>query len=128
MRDLTQPKITQYIEEIWLKQKGKSLTIDKLTQKQDRIWLLLYGLDEMTSKVETHYVIALLGGWMQTAWVVVTYRVNVWEADKNAFSGFDVFRNLEFNPEQVRDYIRRWFVMMGDGLTGESKVGVVESG
>jgi hypothetical protein len=28
-----------------------------------------------------------------------TCRVNVWEADKNAFSGFDVFGNLEFNPE-----------------------------
>jgi hypothetical protein len=35
--------------------------------------------------------------------VVVTCRVSL-EADKNAFSGFDVFRNLEFNPEQVTDY------------------------
>jgi predicted NACHT family NTPase len=31
-----------------------------------------------------------------------------------------VFRNLEFNPEQVTDYIRRWFAGMGDAATGES--------
>ncbi|WP_052349641.1 HEAT repeat domain-containing protein [Planktothrix prolifica] len=120
LADLTQPTITQYIEEIWLKQTGKSLTIDELTQQKDRIWLLLDGLDEMTSRVEMRHVSAVLGGWVQAARVVVTCRVNVWEADKNAFSGFDVFRNLEFNPEQVTDYIRRWFAGMGDAATGES--------
>ncbi|MEG4231829.1 NACHT domain-containing protein, partial [Microcoleus sp. Pol11C3] len=120
LADLTQPTITQYIEDIWLKQTGKSLTIEELTQQKHRIWLLLDGLDEMTSKVEMRHVSALLGGWVQAARVVVTCRVNVWEADKNAFSGFDVFRNLEFNPEQVKKYIRRWFVGMGDAATGEN--------
>ncbi|CAD5955632.1 hypothetical protein PCC7805_02855 [Planktothrix agardhii] len=48
------------------------------------------------------------------------------EADKNAFSGFDVFRNLEFNPEQVTDYIRRWFAGMGDAATGESLEAALE--
>ena len=120
LADLTQPTITQYIEEIWLKQTGKSLTIDELTQHKHRIWLLLDGLDEMTSKVEMRHVSALLGGWVQAARVVVTCRVNVWEADKNAFSGFDVFRNLEFNAKQVTEYIRRWFAGMGDAATGES--------
>lgn len=32
----------------------------------------------------------------------------------------DMFGNLEFNPEQVTDYIRRWFAAMGDAATGES--------
>jgi hypothetical protein len=120
LADLTQPTITQYIEEIWLKQTGQNFTIDVLTEQKHRIWLLLDGLDEMTSRVENRHVSALLGGWVQDARVVVTCRVNVWEADKNAFSGFDVFRNLEFNPEQVTDYIRRWFAGMGDAATGES--------
>ncbi|MCT7949322.1 hypothetical protein NG798_05940 [Ancylothrix sp. C2] len=40
--------------------------------------------------------------------------------NKNACSGFDVFRNWEFNPEQVMDYIRRWLAPMGDAATGES--------
>jgi Predicted NTPase (NACHT family) len=109
LADLTQPTVSQYIEEIWLKQTGKSLTIDELTQQKERIWLLLDGLDEMTSRVETRHVSALLGGWVQAARVVVTCRVNVWEADKNAFSGFDVFRNLPFEVEQVELFIRRWF-------------------
>jgi flagellar biosynthesis GTPase FlhF len=109
LADLTQPTITQYIEEIWLPQTGKSLTIDELTQQKHQIWLLLDGLDEMTSKVETRHVSALLGGWVQATRVVVTCRVNVWEADKNAFSGFDVFRNLPFEREQVELFIRRWF-------------------
>ncbi|WP_445244306.1 HEAT repeat domain-containing protein [Microcoleus sp. OTE_8_concoct_300] len=120
LADLTQLTITQYIEDIWLKQTGQSLTIDALTQQKHQIWLLLDGLDEMTSKVELRHVFALLGGWVQAARVVVTCRVNVWEADKNAFSGFDVFRNLEFNPEQVKKYIRRWFAGIGDVATGES--------
>ncbi|AFY80902.1 NACHT domain-containing protein [Oscillatoria acuminata] len=120
LADVTQATITQYIKEIWLNQTGKSLTIDELTQHKERIWLLLDGLDEMTSRVEMCHVSTLLGGWVQGARVVVTCRVNVWDADKNAFSGFDVFRNLEFNPEQVTNYIGRWFTAMGDVATGES--------
>ena len=120
LADLTQPTITQYIEEIWLKQTGQNFTIDVLTEQKHRIWLLLDGLDEMTSRVENRHVSALLGGWVQDARVVVTCRVNVWEADKNAFSGFDVFRNLEYNPEQVTEYIYDWFAEIGDAATGES--------
>ncbi len=119
LADLTQPTIAQYIEEFWLKQTGQSLTIEALTQQKDQIWLLLDGVDEMTSRVETRHVSALLGGWLQAVRVVVSCRVNVWEADKNAFLGFDVFRNLEFSPEQVRDYIRCWFAGAGDVATGE---------
>ncbi|ULB46431.1 hypothetical protein H4N54_03400 [Limnospira fusiformis KN01] len=33
-------------------------------------------------------------------------RVNVWEADKNAFSGFDVYPNLPFEAEQMETFIR----------------------
>ncbi|NJL91919.1 MAG: NACHT domain-containing protein, partial [Coleofasciculaceae cyanobacterium SM2_1_6] len=119
LADLTQPTIAQYIEEFWLKQTGQSLTIEALTQQKDQIWLLLDGVDEMTARVESRHVSALLGGWLQGVRVVVSCRVNVWEADKNAFSGFDVFRNLEFSPEQVRDYIRCWFAGAGDVATGE---------
>uniref|UniRef100_A0ACD5GRD2 NACHT domain-containing protein n=1 Tax=Desertifilum tharense IPPAS B-1220 TaxID=1781255 RepID=A0ACD5GRD2_9CYAN len=69
LTDLSQPTITQYIEEIWLKQIGKSLTIDELTQYKERIWLLLDGLDEMTPRVETCHVTALLGdGWKRHGW------------------------------------------------------------
>ncbi|QJB24604.1 hypothetical protein [Limnospira fusiformis] len=36
-------------------------------------------------------------------------RVNVWEPDKNAFSGFDVYRNLPFQSEQMETLIRGLF-------------------
>ncbi|CDM97231.1 hypothetical protein ARTHRO_50200 [Limnospira indica PCC 8005] len=32
--------------------------------------------------------------------------MNVWEADKNAFSGFDVYPNLPFEAEQMETFIR----------------------
>ncbi|MCT7952937.1 NACHT domain-containing protein [Ancylothrix sp. C2] len=83
--DLTQPTITQYIEEVWIKQTSPSLTIDELTQQKEQIWLLFDGWDEMISRLERHQISALLGEWMQAARVVVTCRLNVWEGDKNAW-------------------------------------------
>ena len=120
LADLSQATVYQYLEETWLKQTGENLTIDALKQEKKRIWLLLDGVDEMTSKIESRHVSALLGGWLQDARVVMTCRVNVWEADKNAFSGFDVFKNLEFSREQVNQYIGNWFQEIGDAATGES--------
>lgn len=111
LADLTQPSICNYIEEIWLKQTGKNLSIDALTAQKDRIWLLLDGVDEMTSRVERGHVTQLLTGWVQAGRVVMTCRVNVWEADKNSFSGFEVFRNLPFEPEQVELFIRKFFAV-----------------
>jgi energy-coupling factor transporter ATP-binding protein EcfA2 len=120
LTDLSQATVYQYLEEIWLKQTGENLTLDALKPEKNRIWLLFDGLDEMTSKIESRHVSALLGGWLQDARVVVTCRVNVWEADQNAFSGFDVFRNLEFSRKQVNQYIDNLFTEIGDAATGES--------
>ncbi|MGL4501259.1 MAG: HEAT repeat domain-containing protein, partial [Planktothrix sp.] len=122
LRDVDQGTITEHIETVWLKQTGQGLTIEALLEQKERIWVLLDGLDEMTTRLETRHVSAWLGGWVQDVRVVVTCRVNVWEADQNAFSGFDVFRNLELNGEQVGDYIRCWFGVMGDGVKGEGLV------
>ncbi|NER38130.1 MAG: NACHT domain-containing protein [Oscillatoria sp. SIO1A7] len=120
LADLTEATITHHIEEMWLKPTGQSLSIDDLTQYKDRIWLLLDGLDEMTARIEDRHVEQLLKGWVQAARVIVTCRVNVWDADRNAFSGFDIFRNLEFDPEQVAGYIKSWFAEIGDAAKGES--------
>lgn len=108
LADLTQP-IANYIKDIWLTKAGKNIAIDALTQEKERIWLLLDGLDEMTARVETRHVEQLLTGWVSKTRAIVTCRVNVWEADKNAFSGFDVFRNLPFERSQIEQFIRLWF-------------------
>ena len=121
LAELGDRDICQFLENMWLRRCQGEVTRRDLEAQMSRVWLLLDGVDEMTHTQGMQQLAKdLLRSWVQAARVVVTCRVNVWEADKNAFSGFDVFRNLEFNPEQVREYIRRWFAGMGDAATGES--------
>jgi HEAT repeat protein/GTPase SAR1 family protein len=121
LAELGEQDICQYLEKVWLSRCRGEVTRGDLEPQMSRVWLLLDGVDEMTHTQGMQKLGKdLLRTWVQTARVVVTCRVNVWEADKNAFSGFDVFRNLEFNAEQVTEYIRRWFAGMGDAATGES--------
>ncbi|TAG86567.1 MAG: NACHT domain-containing protein [Oscillatoriales cyanobacterium] len=121
LAELGEQDICQYLEKVWLPRCPGEVTRRDLEPQMSRVWLLLDGVDEMTHTQGMQQLGKdLLRSWVQAARVVVTCRVNVWEADQNAFSGFDVFRNLQFNPEQVTEYIRRWFAGMGDGATGES--------
>jgi predicted NACHT family NTPase len=47
--------------------------------------------------------------------VVLTCRVNVWDASINALQGFDSYRTLELSygdgnkPDQIREFISQWF-------------------
>ncbi|MEZ2246833.1 HEAT repeat domain-containing protein [Microcoleus sp.] len=121
LAELGEQNICEYLEKVWLSRCRGEVTRGDLEAQMSRVWLLLDGVDEMThSQGMQQLAKDLLRSWVQAARVVVTCRVNVWEADQNAFSGFDVFRNLEFNAEQVTEYIRRWFAGMGDAATGES--------
>ncbi|MEG4406204.1 HEAT repeat domain-containing protein [Microcoleus sp. MON2_D5] len=121
LAELGEQDICQYLEKVWLSRCPGEVTRGDLEPQIGRVWLLLDGVDEMTHTQGMQQLAKdLLRTWVQAARVVVTCRVNVWEADKNAFSGFDVFRNLQFNSEQVTEYIRRWFAGMGDAATGES--------
>jgi len=121
LAELGEQDICQFLENVWLRRCQGEVTRRDLEAQMSRVWLLLDGVDEMTHTQGMQQLGKdLLRSWVQAARVVVTCRVNVWEADKNAFSGFDVFRNLEFNPEQVKEYIRRWFAGMGDAAAGES--------
>ncbi|MEG4342727.1 NACHT domain-containing protein [Microcoleus sp. A003_D6] len=121
LAELGEQDICQFLENVWLRRCQGEVTRRDLEAQMSRVWLLLDGVDEMTHTQGMQQLAKdLLRSWVQAARVVVTCRVNVWEADKNAFSGFDVFRNLEFNSEQVREYIRRWFAGMGDAAAGES--------
>ncbi len=121
LAELGAQSICQYLEKVWLSRCQGEVTRGDLESQISRVWLLLDGVDEMTHTQGMQQLGKdLLRSWVQDSRVVVTCRVNVWEADKNAFSGFDVFRNLEFNAEQVTEYIRRWFAGMGDAATGEN--------
>ena len=125
--ELGEQDICQYLEKVWLPRCQGEVTRRDLEAQISRVWLLLDGVDEM-AQVQGMQQLAkdLLRSWVQAARVVVTCRVNVWEADKNAFSGFDVFRNLEFNAEQVKEYIRGSFAGRGDVATGKSLEATLE--
>ncbi|MEM9568417.1 MAG: signal transduction protein, partial [Cyanobacteria bacterium P01_E01_bin.34] len=96
--------------------------------QQGRVWLLLDAVDELGE--EGSRALARLArdlkGWLSDAQVILTCRVNIWDAGKNALAGCRTFRCLSFsdggdldnaasNPvlkpslNQVEEFIRRWF-------------------
>ena len=81
---------------------------------QDDFWLLLDGVDEMgkSSPIEALNKISQeLTNWLGQARVVLTCRLNVWDAslNNNILSGFDTYKTQEFEPEQVDKFIEQWF-------------------
>ncbi len=93
---------------------------------KNRVWLLLDGVDEMTTgwgNPLTFISQQLSGSWVAETRVILSCRLNVWDADKNALGNFDVYRNLDFSyPAQVQAFINKWFAQESDkaqGLCGE---------
>jgi predicted NACHT family NTPase len=88
--------------------------------KNNRVWLFLDGVDEIAGdsvSVGARHVVPLqmvasqLEGWVAKARVVLTCRLNVWEANINALGDdFETYRLLDFDyPLQVKEFICRWF-------------------
>ncbi len=81
--------------------------------RQSKVWLLLDGVDEMAAESP---VLALarireqLTDWVGKARVVLTCRLNVWDAAiSNSLTDFDTYKTLEFEPDDVDEFIRQWF-------------------
>jgi predicted NACHT family NTPase len=78
-----------------------------------KVWLLLDGVDEMaaTSPIEALARIReQLTDWVGKARVVLTCRLNVWDAAiSNTLTNFDIYKTLEFEPDDVDEFIRQWF-------------------
>ncbi|MFB2878394.1 HEAT repeat domain-containing protein [Floridanema aerugineum] len=78
-----------------------------------KVWLLLDGVDEMaaTSPIEALARIReQLTDWVGKARVVLTCRLNVWDAAiNNTLTNFDTYKTLEFEPDDVDEFIRQWF-------------------
>ncbi|WP_374877936.1 HEAT repeat domain-containing protein [Microseira sp. BLCC-F43] len=89
---------------------GKAL---KQLFAEGKVWLLLDGVDEMaaTSPVEALARIReQLTDWVGKARVVLTCRLNVWDAAiSNTLTNFDTYKTLEFEPDDVDEFIRQWF-------------------
>lgn len=110
--------LSKYLLNDWLQTATQELEIpqqyrDELGQllKTGRVWLLLDGVDEMAIADALHQIsIQMREGWLQNVRVVLTCRLNVWDAGKNALDLFDVYRNLDFDyPSEVHQFIDKWF-------------------
>ncbi|MDB9513379.1 HEAT repeat domain-containing protein, partial [Kamptonema animale CS-326] len=109
-----------YLLKIWLKQAAKSeATQENLAASLEqqfragKVWLLLDAVDEMAAASPAEALAKIrdeLVGWVAEARVVLTCRLNVWDASvNNALPGFETYRTLEFKPEQVDEFIGEWF-------------------
>lgn len=85
---------------------------------QGRVWLLLDGVDEMPVQGEERLwaISNQLKGWVGQARVVLTCRLNVWEANRNVLAdNFEIYRTLDFSygdsttPDRVEEFIAKWF-------------------
>jgi hypothetical protein len=117
LADLQGKSVENYLLQDWLK---NALEVVRVTEEQENafadlfknnsVWLLLDAADEMSSLQPLTEISQQLTGWVKNARVVLTCRVNVWEANANALENFETYRLLNFDyPQQVQEFIRRWF-------------------
>jgi predicted NACHT family NTPase len=110
--------LKNYLTQDWLETAIRELEVtkhhrDDLAQllRTGKVWLLLDGADEMAVADALHHIATQMRGmWLQNVRVVLTCRLNVWEAGKNTLDNFDVYRNLDFEyPAEVHQFIDKWF-------------------
>jgi predicted NACHT family NTPase len=125
LADLQGKTLEEYLLQRWLK---NALEVVRVTPEQEnalvelfknnRVWLFLDGVDEIAGgSVEASHELPLqmvacqLEGWVAKARVLLSCRLNVWEANINALGDdFEKYRLLDFDyPLQVKEFIRRWF-------------------
>ncbi|MEL7244832.1 MAG: NACHT domain-containing protein, partial [Cyanobacteria bacterium J06573_2] len=137
LADLQGKNLEDYLIEDWLKVATRKRRISPEMEddfceqfNQGRVWLLLDAVDEMAieSSLALSKIADYLKSWVADASVVITCRLNVWDAGKNALSDFDTFRNLNFtygNPnysDLMGKFISCWFQQnpeLGENLRTE---------
>ncbi len=107
--------LDEYLLQDWLKATIRKARVtpeieDNFVEQfeRGRAWLLLDGADEMAAH-SLAIIASQLAGWVARARVILTCRLNVWDAGKNTLEAFDTYRNLDFSAAQVQAFIRRWF-------------------
>ncbi|WP_414513462.1 HEAT repeat domain-containing protein [Nostoc sp. PCC 9305] len=117
LADLQGKSVENYLLQDWLKNALEVVRVKEEQEnafadlfKNNRVWLLLDAADEMSSPQPLTEISQQLTGWVKNARVVLTCRVNVWEANAGALENFETYRLLNFAyPQQVQEFIRRWF-------------------
>ncbi|MBO1047809.1 MAG: NACHT domain-containing protein [Dolichospermum sp. DEX182a] len=109
--------LEEYILKKWLPDITPTSEIEEQLKRRfskDGVWLLLDGVDEMGESSPTaalNKISQALTDWLGKARVVLTCRLNVWDANPlyNDLRGFDTYKTQEFNPEQIDQFIENWF-------------------
>lgn len=128
LADLQTQTLEEYLIDTWLRMATRKRQVPEEMElafcdqfNQGKVWLLLDAVDEMAiaSSQALSKIAFFLRGWVGDAKVVLTCRLNVWDAGKNALENFDTYRNLNFSygngdgsaekTDQVSLFIQRWF-------------------
>ncbi|MEB3119843.1 MAG: NACHT domain-containing protein [Snowella sp.] len=126
--------LKDYLEQKWLEDALPDKNVSETERvaladrvRQGGVWLLLDGLDEMqaSSPVEAlaHIEKEVRSGYLQRARVVLTCRVNVWDANlSNPLREFETYKTLDFAEGQRDDFIGQWFTKKGNLALGEELI------
>ncbi|ERT05638.1 HEAT repeats family protein [Lyngbya aestuarii BL J] len=119
LASLGEKTLEDYLLNNWLKEVLELIQVtpedmEALKQlfEEKKVWLLLDGADEMSGRSQNVLkdIASQINGWLASAKVILTCRLNVWDGEKNALDAFDTYRTLEFSyPEQVHLFIENWF-------------------
>ncbi len=117
--------LINYLEEKWLQdalavgevKESHKAEFRQLFDKR-QVWLILDGLDERSadSPVEalTWIEHEVRSGYLQKARVVVSCRVNVWDANIKPLREFVTYKTLDFADPQRDRFIAQWFGKKGN--------------
>ncbi|AIE73889.1 MULTISPECIES: NACHT domain-containing NTPase [unclassified Synechocystis] len=113
LADLRGCSLENYLLRVWLKNALSKLESSKEDQEelveifnQGNVWLLLDGIDEMgLLENPLAWVNRQLCGWLDQAKIITTCRINIWDGNRQALNGFDVYRNLDFSDYQRDKFI-----------------------
>jgi predicted NACHT family NTPase len=110
------PKLKDYLLNNWLEDAILNVTPKIRAEFEElltagRVWLLLDGVDEMVANSGNplSFIDNWIPGWCQHLSVVLTCRLNVWEANPLALNNFQTYRTLEFSQEKVIEFIEACF-------------------
>ncbi|BAY18787.1 hypothetical protein NIES21_46400 [Anabaenopsis circularis NIES-21] len=117
LADLQGKSVEDYLLQNWLKNALEVVRVKEEQEnafadlfKNNRMWLLLDAADEMSSLQPLTEISQQLTGWVKNARVVLTCRLNVWEANGGALEEFEKYQLLNFAyPQQVQEFIGRCF-------------------
>ncbi|NMG07324.1 NACHT domain-containing protein, partial [Brasilonema sp. UFV-L1] len=110
LSNLSGDTLKEYLLNRWLENPITPNQLQELLQLQ-RVWFLLDGLDEMqaASSVDALNKISQDISKLGAARVVLTCRLNVWDASTKNLLDFQNFKTQEFSSKQVRNFILAWF-------------------